>query len=388
MDVHQADIIICGGGLAGLSLATRLAEPEYKHLKVIIIDKSSKTENDRTWSFWAKKDQKRYASIYHKSWTKIAFYSDEAEVISNTAPYTYNTIRGIDFYEHCLKIIKASSHIIWVQASILEIDEERESVTVRTDHGLYRASYAYDSIVKKMPSDDHLFVWQHFMGWEITMEEDTFDEDVATFMDFRMDQGQDTRFVYVLPFNKRKALVEATLFSTDLWTEEGYASILKEYIAKHYRSDYKIVNQELGKIPMTTASFAKATPRVIPIGTNSATVKPSSGYAFTRIQQEVDQQASNIKKGIYKAIKPKSKYLAYDKTLLNVLLTKKRTAAHVFSLMFKRNPVARNLKFLDEETSLLEEISIFMTLPFWPFLKAFTSENVLRVPKSKKIRQP
>ena len=138
---------------------------------------------------------------------------------------------------------------------------------------------------------------------------------------------------------------------------------------------------------MTTASFAKATSRIIPIGTNSASVKPSSGYAFTRIQQEIDLQAELIKKGIFKTVEPKGKYLAYDKTLLNVLLTKKRTAADVFSSMFDRNPVARNLKFLDEETSLLEEISIFMTLPFWPFLRAFIYENVLRAPNSKKIRQ-
>lgn len=387
MKTDQADIIICGGGLAGLSLAVRLSEPEYAHLNVIVIDKSAKTANDRTWSFWAKKEQNRYAEIYHKSWAKIAFYSDEAEVISDTQPYTYNTIRGVDFYEHSLSIIDKAPHITWIQAHINKVEESEQEVSVITDQGVYRAPYVYDSIVRRMPVENHLFTWQHFMGWHIKMEEDTFDDNVATFMDFRIDQGEDTRFVYVLPFNKREALVEATLFSSDIWTEEAYAAILKSYISQHFGQSYQIVHQELGKIPMTTASFAKATPRVIPIGTNSATVKPSSGYAFMRIQQEIDLQASYIKQSIYKAVQPKTKYLAYDKTLLNVLLTKKSSASHVFSLMFKRNPVARNLKFLDEETSLLEEISIFMALPFWPFLKAFTAENVLRAAKSKKIRQ-
>ena len=387
MQNHQADIIICGGGLAGLSLATRLAEPDFAEHKVIIIDKSPKTDNDRTWSFWAKKEQKRFASIYHKSWSKIAFYSHEAEVVSDITPYSYHTIRGVDFYRHCLEIIEAAHHIIWVQANIEKVEEHDDHVTVTTDQDSYTASYAYDSIVKHMPTADHLFVWQHFMGWKIKMKEDTFDDSLATFMDFRIDQGEDTRFVYVLPFSRREALVEATLFSTDLWTAEGYADILTAYISEHYGSEYEIVHQELGKIPMTTASFAKATSRIIPIGTNSASVKPSSGYAFTRIQQEIDLQAELIKKGIFKTVEPKGKYLAYDKTLLNVLLTKKRTAADVFSSMFDRNPVARNLKFLDEETSLLEEISIFMTLPFWPFLRAFIYENVLRAPNSKKIRQ-
>lgn len=388
MNYKEVDIVICGAGLAGLSLAIRLASMEYAHLKILIIDKSRKDDNDRTWSFWSKARDDRFAAIYHKSWPKIAFYSDEIELISDCHPYAYHTIKGIDFYRHCLEIIEDVDHISFIQGEIEDIEESATGVTVRMSSGEIHAHYAYDSIVKKMPVEDKLFVWQHFLGWEIEMPEDTFDDEVATFMDFRIDQAGETRFVYVLPFSKRRALIEATIFSKELWEETSYEALIKDYISQHFGSTYKVLTKELGKIPMTTAAFAKASPRIIPIGTNAATVKPSSGYTFTRIQHEVDIISEQIKKGVHQVVAPKSKYIAYDKTLLNVLLTNKETASHVFSLMFKRNKVAANLKFLDEDTSLLDEIRIFSTLPFWPFLRAFTVENVLSFAKSKKIRQP
>ena len=51
--MDKADIIIAGGGASGLSLACRLADSvELKDKNIIIIDKDSKSTNDRTWCFW------------------------------------------------------------------------------------------------------------------------------------------------------------------------------------------------------------------------------------------------------------------------------------------------------------------------------------------------
>ena len=47
------DIIICGGGAAGLLLANALSnETAFKHLHIAIIEKEEKNTNDRTWCFW------------------------------------------------------------------------------------------------------------------------------------------------------------------------------------------------------------------------------------------------------------------------------------------------------------------------------------------------
>ncbi len=375
------DYIICGAGLSGLSLAERLAADEFSNKKILIIDKSSKKVKDRTWSFWTTKENNRYASIYRKSWKRLAFYAPDVEVISGDMDYQYNTVDGLDFYNHTLSIINKSDHITFLQASVNEILDEGARVVVKTEEQAFTSDYVFDSIVRSFPDGEELFMWQHFMGWEVELEEGSFDEDTMTFMDFRIDQDSDTRFVYVLPFDKKTALVEATLFSKELWAEEAYEQMLAAYMEKYIKLPYKIKEKEIGKIPMTTAPFSVGSKRVIPIGTNNATVKPSSGYAFTRIQREVDILIDRIRQNKIKRVKGSKRFLSYDRTLLNVVLTGKQEALKVFSLMFQRNEFGANLKFLDEQTSLIEEAKIFLTLPTWPFFKAFVQENVFRFTK-------
>ena len=51
---------------------------------------------------------------------------------------------------------------------------------------------------------------QHFMGWFIKRKRHIFDDSVATFMDFNLPQNGNTRFMYVLPIDKKTALFEYT----------------------------------------------------------------------------------------------------------------------------------------------------------------------------------
>lgn len=383
---QEYDYIIAGAGLAGLSLAIRLAEPAYRHKKVLLIDKSSKKENDRTWSFWMKESDRRYASIYLKSWSRLRFQASGVDKIFETSPYAYHTIRGIDFYRHAFDIIGEAQHITFLQGDVDAIGSDDDGVWVSTGGRTISAAYVFDSIVRKFPEGDKLFVWQHFMGWEITCDQPVFDDEVATFMDFRIDQADDTRFVYVLPFSRQKALVEATLFSKEIAEEHTYEEILGRYLKTHYPDTaYKIDNVEIGAIPMTTGAFGEGGKRIIPIGTNNGTVKASSGYAFTRIQEECDELVAHIDRGIYTPIKRKKRFLAYDRTLLNILITHKLKGDAVFAEMFRHNDPRLILKFLDERTSLWEEIQFFKTLPIWPFTKAFVIEQYLNLTKEKQL---
>ena len=49
--MKQFDYIIAGAGAAGLTLAYLLMEYEDREKSILIIDKDSKSTNDRTWSF-------------------------------------------------------------------------------------------------------------------------------------------------------------------------------------------------------------------------------------------------------------------------------------------------------------------------------------------------
>ena len=94
----QYDYIIIGNGLAGFQLALALSQDVFFNDKQIaLIDKSHKTKNDKTISFWEKGNGK-WDSIVIKSWSKALIFSNKKELTLNLPPYNYKTIHALDFY--------------------------------------------------------------------------------------------------------------------------------------------------------------------------------------------------------------------------------------------------------------------------------------------------
>ena len=216
---------------------------------------------------------------------------------------------------------------------------------------------------------------QHFQGYVIETAQDHFNPEELTYMDFSIDQEGDCRFGYVLPLDKRKALVEYTLFNKTLLEKEAYKVRLEAYIKSLGISEYKVIEEEYGIIPMTDHAFEmRASDHVIRIGINGGFAKPSTGYTFLRGQKIIIKMVENLAKGLdpLKNLPfQKSKYKKYDATLLNVLASKKFTGDEVFTPMFKKNGAKAFFKFLDEETSLAEELKIMSSTPILDFGAAF-----------------
>ncbi len=382
--MKQYDYIICGAGCAGLSLAYRLCDPKFQQKRILVLDKEPKTSNDRTWSFWIDKPH-LFDNIVTKKWTHINFYGNKDLERLDISPYTYQTIQGIDFYNFTLQKISECDHIDIKYESVERITQlEKNQVKVSNSHEEYIGTMVFSSIVSHYPTEDLHFVWQHFKGWIIETDTNQFDIDTATFMDFRIAQEGETRFVYVLPFAGNRALIEATIFSKNKWNSKEYDPIIINYIDSYLNLDnYEIIEEEEGAIPMTTSRFYDIKSNsIIPIGTLSDSVKPSSGYAFIRIQEEVDQIIEQLTYKRAVDTSRKSRFILYDRTLLDVIIRNKRSAKHIFSLMFQKNTSQQIFAFLNEKTSLFQEINIFRTLPFWPFLTSFFNSNVLNKTKS------
>ena len=64
------------------------------------------------------------------------------------------------------------------------------------------------------------------------------------------------------------------------------------------------------------------------------------------------------------------RFIFYDKILLDVLANHRVSGKQIFTTMFKKNKPQQVLKFLDNESSLAEELKIISTLPTLPFLEA------------------
>ena len=158
------DYIICGAGAAGLSLATRLANTDKK---VLLLDADAKDKNDRTFSFW-KREKGFFDHIIAKTWPNLKFISDDTHIDLNIGTYSYNMIRGLDFYKHCMKIIDESSNLHFKQERIQEVIEDQTGILVNTTSSQYQASFAFKSYLEKdIDFSKSHFVIQHFLGYEL-----------------------------------------------------------------------------------------------------------------------------------------------------------------------------------------------------------------------------
>jgi lycopene beta-cyclase len=222
------------------------------------------------------------------------------------------------------------------------------------------------------------YLLQHFKGFLIETKDPTFNPSEATLMDFRVSQHHGATFVYVLPVSEKEALIEYTLFTKELLPEHEYTAAIRNYISSFLNiTDYVVKEQEFGVIPMTDIAFTRQVGKVINIGTAGGKTKASTGYTFQFIQKHSQQLVDEILKYGY----PKNeeafaekRFKVYDSTLLNILSNNKLPGDKVFSDLFEKNPIDRVLRFLDNETTLEDEINLMGTMPAGVFLRAAVKE--------------
>ena len=378
------DYIIAGSGAAGLSLAFYMAKSELRNKKVLLIDKNPKQQNDRTWCFW-QKEVSPYEEILHQTWDNIFFRSKNFTAHIPIQPYRYKMMRGEDFYKFTQNYIQENTNYELLQAEILGIDTAKN--VVHSSKGDFQADLIFDSTWKMdyqptAPKKGYHYFYQHFKGWFIETSSPTFDAKTMYYMDFAVPQkDKEVRFGYVLPFSASRALVEYTIFSDNLLTEQAYIAELKNYIENILKvTDYRIYEEEFGIIPMFDAPFAKQiSPKIIPIGTKAGAAKSSTGFAFDRIQRESQKMVADLLLGrIPQMRKYGGKYALYDSALLNVIAQNRLPSQEIFTRMFAKHPHNRIFRFLDEESSFWkDDLPIMAKMPWLPFLKAIL-QNLMR----------
>lgn len=371
--VQGADYIIAGAGCAGLSLAMHMIRSgKFSNKKILLLDKDPKHANDRTWCFW-QKEKSLFEPVVSKNWKKLWFHSEDFSGKLDILPYQYKMIRGIDFYEYCLAHISKQKNFDVLFERVDALFSDDETGVIVNGEKIF-ADYVFNSILFEKPALNKNEYWllQHFKGWIIETEKDVFNEDAATLMDFRISQEFGTAFCYVLPFNSKQALIEYTVFSPALLEQDQYEMGLRSYIKNHLKiSNFTILDKEFGVIPMTNHKFSSNQNNIINIGTAGGQTKGSSGYTFNFIQKHSKAIVNALIASGKPFVKEESKrFNFYDGVLLKVLNDGTVPGREIFTELFKKNPVGKVFKFLDNETSVAEEIKIISTLPAFPFLKA------------------
>lgn len=378
---NQYDYIIVGAGLSGLMLAVELVNDAFfKEKKILLIDKRDKTQNDRTWCFWLKGNSK-WNAVISKKWSCIIISSETFSETIAIAPYTYNKIEGRPFYAFCLEILKKSGQVTFKQENFVAYDETKDGVTITTEVSTYTADRLFTSILPPQRLKDqkkYQVLNQHFIGWFIKTEKPVFDPDAATFMDFSVAQKENTRFMYVLPTSPTEALVEYTLFSEKLLPEEEYESSIEEYLLERKILDYKIVEKERGCIPMTAYPFEKHNGKnILHIGTAGGWTRGSTGFTFRYSEKRTDQLVAFLKnQSDLRKFNINDRYRWYDKLFLDVLYRRNDLGSSLFTDMFKKNPTDRIFRFLDGDSSLIDDLKTIWSLPKKEFITALFRKGV------------
>lgn len=366
--------IFTGSGLSALmTVYEMILSRKFDDKSILLIDENTKKTNDRTLCFWD--EEKTFPKLVHTKWD-FAWYKNESFARKlELEPYHYNMIQSLDFYNLVFDLISKQENIHFINQKVVDFKELGEHCVVKTGRESFTCNKVFNSILNLETAKNQFrypLLQQHFIGWFIKSKEDVFDVNCATFMDFSVGQKNNTRFMYVLPTSTNEALLEYTLFSKDLLSKSEYETEIQNYIKKLGISEYEIVEKEQGNIPMSCYPFWKHnTKNIINIGSAGGWTKASTGYTFKNSFKKSNQLVGFLAtESDFRKFYKKDKFWFYDLLLLDILSQKNHLGSKIFSAMFEKGNPSLIFKFLDEETSIWEDLQVIWKCPKGLFVNA------------------
>lgn len=370
------DVAILGGGCAGLSLAVALAR-FAPHLRVQVLESRREYKRDRTWCFW-NTEHHPFESCVARTWSRWCVRRDDKVAVQQSRRYRYQCIPGDRFYDFAQERISAAQNQeLRLGVSVASLWHAGDGVHIETSEGSLLAGRVFDS----RPSLSHSTkgMLQRFTGWYVRTNSPCFDAETVELMDFQpADVPGRTTFFYTLPFSATEAMVEATYLDLPAlppaYAEIDLAQRLDRMTAGR---GYQVLFKEHGTLPMRfepVISGGASDDRVTRIGTLGGRVKPSSGYAFLRIQRQSRAIARALARNapVPRHYEP-GIYAALDRVFLRALQAHPAAAPHYFFRLFQLAPPDALIRFLSEDGGLLETFQIVRALPASPFLQAAAS---------------
>ena len=369
----KVDYLFSGAGASATLLLLNMEKQGLlKDKKILIIDPDTKHNNDKTYCFWSEQNEPLTLlcrNLISHQWDEV---SVNRNIKESLLPKKYFHISSIDVYKELRRIIN-QYNFQRIEGSVIEMIAIENGVKVITDSSVWESSLVFDSRPPKYlpPKNDDTHLLQSFIGYVITTDDPILNTNCMDLMDFNVDQLGATQFMYVLPLGEGKMLVELTRFGIEAITQKEANSVLDLYITQRF-GNYQILDIEIGCIPMSTADISvESLPGVIAIGGRAGAVKPSTGYAFKNMFNHAERLADSLKRNIKPAvITDSSRFRFYDRLLLLILTKQPSQGKPIFEALFKKNEIKNVFQFLDEKTTLIQDIRIFLTLPIKPFLKA------------------
>lgn len=348
--------------------------------RVLVMEPAVKNSNDRTWCFWAQPNEsivRELGALMPGGWE----HARTAQGPQSLAPYRYYHLRSADFYQHVRALLAACPQVDWLQAEVQSVVELPSHCQLQTTAGPFQALQVFDSRVPAGALNPN-GLWQSFFGLRIRLSAPKFDPNCMELMNFEIDQQGSTQFLYVLPFNKKEALVELTRFDRQLLQDSEARVLLEDWVGQQF-GGFEVLESEQGRIHMQQALNARQPhhrhgQRLIPIGTAAGAVKASTGYAFKQMWEHAEAITKSMQTNqALPTAYHRPRHAFYDGLLLEILTRDARKGKSIFTALFKKVPLPQVFRFLDEQSGLRQELPILAALP-WPTFISALFRKILR----------
>ena len=366
----EFDIAIIGGGNAGLTLAAKLASQENPP-HTVVIEPQSGQQRDCSWGLWALEQQTAQLSHSTKGrWRRWQLIDNNRRIIHSSEQYSYLSLSSADYLLNCAAQI--SEPVSQIQESVVSLHSEQQQTIIETDKNRYSAKTVYDSRPPKLVKGG---LRQHFLGWHIHTKQPIKDPDIATLMDFRVDQSRGLHFIYALPFSDHHLLIESTLISAHVEPQDWYRNAIESWLRDNNIEVAQVICEEMGVIPMDTlinespCASSQQQALIATIGAASGAVRRSSGYAFQHIQQQISQLAAGIAQGNRAVPNPiSSRLTTMDKIFNAVLISHPDLAISLYMRMANALTGDQFARFMLGQATTHDWLRVIAAMPKRPFL--------------------
>ena len=375
----DVDLLILGGGLAGLSLAAALVRNGYQG-RARVLEPRTEYSDDRSWAFWTRDTQVQRECIEQR-WSQWQIgAAGEAAYTRAAQGWRYCYVRSESVYCEARRQIEESSHIaLSLGRTAGGVYTDGNALRVETDQGPIFAAQVVDTRPPSAQRRAEATLFQVFAGRELAADHDCFDPHSAELMtDLRCDLDG-LVFSYVLPLTRRHALVEVTRFATRALLQSALQSDLDLLIAKRGWGTAWALRQEYAVLPMGLPAAAKLPTGAVRAGVGAGALRAASGYGFLRIRNWAELCAASLTQG-GKALghPPEPKLRRWmDALFLQVLRREPDRAPELFLKLARGVSGATFVRFMSDCANLSDYARVIAALPPAPFLRALMAGSSL-----------
>ena len=375
----EVDLLIVGGGCAGLSLAMHLAQHPQRAPNTLILEQRQHYENDKTWCFWGD-DETPFATLAAHQWRAVKVSHAGRVARLDCSATAYRMLASEQFYAAAVTALFGAPKLqLQMQTSLLsEAKFKAGRWHFQSTHGPLSAAMVVDTRPVAPSASAGAVLWQSFYGHEIDCSEPVFEPGCVELMDFSSASSARVAFSYVLPMSPTRALVEFTVFAPQPFSAAALSAELNAAVAQRVKgAAFTLRRSEQGVLPMgltqpkALAGQPEQASTYVRAGLFAGAARPATGYAFQRIQRWAADCAAQLAGGGPPiGHRPDAGLLAWmDNLFLQLIQRRPELAPSLFVDLFARVGSPRLIRFLSDRGRLADYAAMILALPCRPFVQ-------------------